>query len=298
MDMIEKMKKRTVVLLLLFGAVTHAACSDISEQPVEIEAPLPPLPEEVHKLKLDGEQLFRAARLYRDSDITTAKAFMYESMARGCDKPMAELALWYFAGRVPLEAGENSNEKALEWLNLATARKQARAYYYWGLIYSGSNIPVFDGLIVSEDVAPREMEKSVECFKKAIELGDTKAYRYLGKFYANGEAGLTKDITMAAEFYRMGAEKKDFTCTRLYADLLYEGIGIKQNIPEAMKLYQWLVTEKAHNKDDYARAAYMLGKIFGQGKYVTKEKSKSKYYLKLAISLGSKDAQKALNYYF
>ena len=221
--------------------------------------------------------------------------FMHEALARGCDNALVEMAAWYFADKVTLEEGQNNNKEAIRLMNLATERGNGMASYYWGLIYSGGNIPGLGGLVVSEDVVPRDIDKAVECFEKSIELGYNKAYRFLGDMYFNGEYGIEANQSKGVEYYKMGADEQDFTCTHLYADCLYNGTGVDQDVHEAINLYQWLVDVEAHNKNDYAWGAYMLGKIYEEGVYVDKDEDKSISYYELASSLGSEEADAALN---
>lgn len=232
-----------------------------AEEPTE--PAVTPLETVTYSDKLTGEQLYAAALLYREKeDFATGITFMHEALARGCDNALVEMAAWYFADKVPMAEGEDNNEEALKLMELATER---------------------------------DIDKAIECFEKSIELGYNKAYKFLGDMYAKGEYGVEADQTKAAEYYKMGADAKDFTCTHLYADCLYNGNGVEQNPEEAIAMYQWLVDVQAHNKNDYAWGAYMLGKVYEEGIYVEKDEEQSKAYYELAVSLGSKDAEEALN---
>lgn len=266
------------------------------DAPESTEPAVTPLPSVTYSDELTGDQLYAAALLYRaDGDFDTGITFMHEALARGCDNALVEMAAWYFADKVTLQPGQDHNEEALKLMDLATERDNGMAYYYWGLIYAGKNIPGLDGLVVGEDVVARDMDKAVEYFEKSIELGYGKAYRYLGDIYYNGENGVAIDLEKAAAYYKQGADTQDFTCSHLYADCLYNGIGVEQNAEEAIRLYQWLVDVEAHNKKDYAWGAYMLGKIYEEGLYVEKDEALSHSYYELAAGLGSEEAETALN---
>lgn len=254
--------------------------------------------------ELDGEQLYQAALLYREKgDFETGLTFMKAAFARGCDNALVEVAAWYFGNNIALEEGQDTNEEAIKLMNLAMERDNGMAAYYWGLIYSGGNIPgvpnnnpgAGDKMCVGEDVVERDIEKGLEYFKLSIELGYGKAYKQLGNMYFNGENGTEVDQETGASYYKMGAEAEDFTCTHLYADCLYEGIGVEQDVEKAMELYQWLVDVQAHNKNDYAWGAYMLGKIYDEGTYVERDETKAKENYELAASLGNEEAQAALD---
>lgn len=243
---------------------------------------------------LTGDELYAAALLYRaEGDFDTAVKFMSEAYARGTVNALVEVAAWYFCDKVTLEPGQDTNEIALYLLNLATEQDNAMAYYYWGLIYSGKSFPAVGGP-VSEDIIPYDIEKAIWYYEKSNELGYGKAYKFLGDMYYKGDYGMEQDFEAAAAYYKQGADNLDFTCSHLYADCLYEGIGVEQDVNEAIRLYQWLVDVKAHNKNDYAWGAYMLGKIYDEGVYVEKDEALSLSYYELAVELGSKDAKAAL----
>ncbi len=244
---------------------------------------------------LTGDQLYAAALLYREKeDFATALQFMHEAFDRGCDDALVEVAAWYFVDKAPLADGQDNNEEAIKLMNLATDRDNAMAAYYWGIIYAGGGFPALEGGADPNVIAP-DMDKAIEYYEESIELGYNKAFKFLGNMYVNGEYGVEADVEKGVSYYKMGAEKEDFTCTHLYADCLYNGTGVEQDVEEAMRLYQWLVDVQAHNKNDYAWGAYMLGKIYDEGVYVTKDDEKAKSYYELAASLGNEEAQEALN---
>ncbi len=261
----------------------------------EMDVPeITPLPSVTYSDTLSGEQLYQAALLYREKgDFKTALTFMHEALARGCDNALVEMAAWYFCGKAPLAEGEDNIETATHLMDLATERGNAMAAYYWGLIYSDCSIPGL-GQKVEEGHFEVDIDKAIEYYELSIELGYQKAYKFLGNMYYNGDYGVEQDKAKAVEYYAAGAEAGDFTCTHLYADCLYNGDGIEQDGAKAMELYQWLVDVKAHNKNDYSWAAYMLGNIYTEGTYVEQDTQKAQEYYELAAELGNKDAMQVL----
>ena len=254
-----------------------------------------PVPALTFSDRLTGEELYQAALLYRaEGKFDTAIKFMHEALARGCDNALVEMAAWYFAGKAPEVPGKDSNEVALSLMEIASSRDNPMAAYYWGLIYAGKTIPGLGGLVVGEDVVPRDGEKAVYYYELSNELGYGKAYRYLGDIFYYGQNGTEIDYARAAEYYRQGAETGDFTTSHLYADCLYNGIGVEKDPETAIALYQYLVDVKAHNKSDYAWGAYMLGKVYEEGIYVDKDLEYSQSCYELAASLGSKEAEAVL----
>ena len=261
----------------------------------QMEAPeVTPLPSVTYSDRLSGEQLYQAALLYREKgDFDTALTFMHEALARGCDNALVEMAAWYFCGKVTLAEGEDNIAIGTQLMDLATERDNAMAAYYWGLIYSGKTIPGL-GQTVQEGAFELDIDKAIAYYEQSIDLGYQKAYKFLGNMYYNGDYGVEQDKAKAVEYYAAGAENGDFTCTHLYADCLYNGDGTEQDVDKAIELYQWLVDVQAHNKHDYAWAAYMLGTVYEEGKYVEKDENKAQEYYELAASLGSEEAMAVL----
>ena len=205
---------------------------------------------------------------------------MHEALARGCDNALVEMAAWYFCGKVTLAEGEDNIAIGTQLMDLATERDNAMAAYYWGLIYSGQTIPGL-GQTVQEGAFELDIDKAIAYYEQSIDLGYQKAYKFLGNMYYNGDYGVEQDKAKAVEYYAAGAENGDFTCTHLYADCLYNGDGTEQDVDKAIELYQWLVDVQAHNKHDYAWAAYMLGTVYEEGKYVEKDENKAQEYYEL-----------------
>lgn len=229
-------------------------------------------------------------------DFSLGIKHMRKAYELGQTDALVEVAAWYLAGFAEVPEGESLVGKVTELMDLALEEGSAMAAYYWGLIYGGDPIPgdAFNGFIVSDSVIPRDMDKSVSYYQLALSMGYTKAYRYLGHIYYYGKNGALVDYAKAAEYYAQGAAAGDITCSHLYADCLYSGIGVERDAEGAIALYQALVDAKPSNHDDYRSALYMLGKVYDEGVFRERDEQLAQRYYELAASLGSKDAEEAL----
>ena len=96
---------------------------------------------------------------------------------------------------------------------------------------------------------------AVEYFQLSIELGCTKACRYIGNMCYYGKNGAPQDYAKAA-----------------------------------IALYQYLADRKASNKNGYSWGACMPGKVYDEGICREKDDEKARRCYELAASLGSKEA--------
>lgn len=81
---------------------------------------------------------------------------------------------------------------------------------------------------------------------------------------------------------------------RYYADSLYYGRGVERNPYKALELYKDLVDGRSASDDDRAWSAYQLGKAYAEGIHVRRDRKLSGLYYRLAVSLGSEEAEEAL----
>ena len=68
-----------------------------------------------------------------------------------------------------------------------------------------------------------------QCIKPA-EDGDGDCMSLIGHFHEYGEAGITKDLTKAAEWQRAGAEKNSRRAQYYYGLALMRGDGVPKDI--------------------------------------------------------------------
>lgn len=81
---------------------------------------------------------------------------------------------------------------------------------------------------------------------------------------------------------------------RAYADSLYYGRDVERNPYKALEIYRELVNGRSASESDRAWSAYQLGKAYAEGIHVKRDKKLSGLYYRLAVSLGSKEAEEAV----
>ncbi|MCR5606231.1 MAG: hypothetical protein K6F69_05370 [Treponema sp.] len=171
----------------------------------------------------------------------------------------------------------NNLEKTIEPHSLAELEASARkgntmALVDLGLLYEHENVP---GHEYSFEDFPLDYDKAASYFEKASEKGNMKAPRHLGLIYKNGLGSYEQNYEKAVELFKLAMERGDSTGTLLYADMLYDGLGIEKNQSEAIKLYQKLVDEKAHDEEKAAlringiREISTIAECFGDGQKVS-----------------------------
>ncbi|MGX2973981.1 tetratricopeptide repeat protein [Ursidibacter arcticus] len=117
-------------------------------------------------------------------------------------------------------------------------------------------------------------------FEKATAQGDSKAPRYLGLAYLNGN-GVTKDLPKAFEFFQLGADRGDIT-SKYWLGYLYEnGFGVTKDLSSAYHWYQQASVRRDHVS---APAMTALARFYEQGIFVKQD-------LKQAVSLYQKSAK-------
>lgn len=165
-----------------------------------------------------------------------------------------------------------------------------------------------------------DKQKAVALFKEAAELGNGASLNALGNLHATGEAGLSKDIDAALDYYQKagkagygrayynlatlyknggtvpqdfrksagyceaGMELGDANCKKLLAYYYYKGFGVMQNYTQSFRLYQELA------QTGLANAEYFTGLCYRNGYGTTANPNESKRWLKLAAEHGEAQA--------
>lgn len=116
-----------------------------------------------------------------------------------------------------LMRSETTVAEGLAWLGKAAKAGSAEAQYRLGLalIHGGKD----------EDV-PRALELLAKAADDAAGKGLKDAARNLGFIYANGYAGVRRDLSEAARWYRLAAEKGDSRAQMVYGLMLINGEGV------------------------------------------------------------------------
>ncbi len=203
----------------------------------------------------------------------------------GNAEAMVQLGEMYLGGRVPLENGQDTNQEAMKWWNSAWEHGAARAYHNLGLLYYGVSVPGTGGK--GKGVVEQDYAKAFQYFKAAADKGDTKAVRYVGISYENGQ-GVEQDYAKAAEYYEKNGEGF------YLASLLLEGKGVNQDVQKAIGIYQEVAAKEGGGSADQD-SAEALARIYAEGRYVAADQNKTLEYYQLAAAYGSSDAKAKLS---
>jgi uncharacterized protein len=177
--------------------------------------------------------------------------------------------------------GKAAVEKAIEYWQLAAENGQPRGLTDIGLLYLHQEIPGggknFAGI-------EQDYEQAISYLNRATEQGDFKAPRYLGFLYLEGKGSIGKDTYKATEYFKKAAELGDSTGKLYYANALISGVGIQQNISDAIKIYDSVVKNNEH---DAVECANKLAGIYASDQYNLKNIEKSNNYKQIAIKLAT-----------
>lgn len=209
------------------------------------------------------------------------------SAAMGNAEAMVQMGEMYLAGRVPLEKDQDTNQEAMKWWNMAWDHGASRAYHNLGLMYYGVPVPGTGGKGVG--VVKQDYDRAFKYFKAAADRNDSKALRYVGICYENGQ-GVKQDYAAAARYY-----EKDGAGYYL-ANLLLEGKGVKQDVNRAIELYKDVAAKNGGGSaDQYSAEA--LARIYEEGRYVAADQSMALKYYQMAAGYGSASAKARLTDY-
>lgn len=132
---------------------------------------------------------------------------------------------------------------------------------------------------------PKNQEKAVDCFKKCYELNEDTPINLIGLYYSNSD-----NHEMAIHWWKIGYEKKDFSCAGNLGWTYRYGKGVAQNYVKAVEYYKQAI--EWNPNDDYALKN--LGDMYRNGYGVEQSLSIAKTYYCKSAELGNEDAKKAL----
>jgi TPR repeat protein len=120
-----------------------------------------------------------------------------------------------------------------------------------------------------------------KCFETYAKLGDMRAKYfkafYIKKKYVKFDIEETKRDQLIAELFKEVADSDEYPDAQLrYGHYLYEGIGVKKNIKEALEYY----TKAAENHQIVAM--YNAGFLYFSGNAGKKDSKLGEKYMKLA----------------
>lgn len=201
---------------------------------------------------------------------------------------------YYFAQGIGVEPDD---EKALMWFLRASEKNHAKAQYELGEMYQGGNVVAYDnnqakkwfeisaaqnnsnaalGLARIYEFQEKE-DLAIEWYEKAIDLGSKEAPFRLGSFYEIFSKE-SHDLSKAFKWYKYGSEKyNDYRSQQRLARLYKNGLGIEQNINEALKWYKKSAEQNSEG------ACYALGIFYFFGNGVEKSDQEAiKWFIRSA----------------
>lgn len=279
---IENMIKKTFSLVFVLLVASFSGCAQHK-----------PEDQSLASAGLDNQTLYEMGYAIKHiTPVTPELSAMTLKLLRasadmGNAEAMVQLGEMYLAGRAPLQEGQDTNQEAMKWWNASWEHGSTRGYHNLGLLYYGEAVPGTGGK--GKDVVPQDYKKAFDYFKAAADKGDTKATRYVGISYENGQ-GVEQDFAKAAEYYG----KNDGSY--YLANLLLEGKGVPQDVPRALKIYEEVSAKDTGGAaDQYSAEA--LGRIYAEGRYVKADQDKALENYQKAVAYGSKDAKTKLTDY-
>jgi TPR repeat protein len=131
--------------------------------------------------------------------------------------------------------------------------------------------------------AAKDYPAAIESYKKAFELGNTRALYALGAMYDNGD-GVPKDAARARFYYELAADLKFAPAIVSLAVQQERGLGVPADSAKAYSLYQ-----KAAELGD-ARAISRMGALTENGLGVKKDARKARSLYEKSAALGDEEA--------
>jgi hypothetical protein len=167
---------------------------------------------------------------------------------------------------------EKDFNEAYKVLQKVTDKENPRYNQVMGLVYLNGSSSI-----------DADVEKAIEYFKKAYELGDQTAACRIGELYAEGKR-LPKDYKKAIEWFNKGIENNcTFSMLSLYW-IYYTDNPDTKDFHDDNKAYNLLKKAMSHGNGD---AYDKLGYWYTVGKYVEKDDQKAFELYKKAAELGS-----------
>lgn len=142
-----------------------------------------------------------------------------------------------------------------------------------------------------EDSLIENIKNALEYYERAFYLGDVQIAKKIGFIYLNNEE--LKDVPKAIEWYEKGLSLGDYS---LNFDLAYVYLNDRFVPHDYKKGLKYLADGVKHNDPD---CLYMYARVRETGMYkVEPDKKEYIYYLKKAAALGQDDALLDLGYYY
>ncbi|MGO8677747.1 MAG: tetratricopeptide repeat protein [Limisphaerales bacterium] len=132
--------------------------------------------------------------------------------------------------------------------------------------------------------APSSRPLDVEAVRAGADLGDARAQRQLGEFYAHRE-GVAPNYAEGAKWYRRAAEQGDADGQAALGELCQAGQGVPKNLAEAGSWFHLAA------RQGNARAQYSLAFMYETGRGFPQDQAEAARWYRLAAEQGMPLAQ-------
>jgi FOG: TPR repeat, SEL1 subfamily len=165
--------------------------------------------------------------------------------------------------------------------------------YYEEALELGSSIVAtyLSTIYLNGEGVEKDYKKALNYALKAAEDGDGKGMVIAGNIYLNG-FGVDVDYTKALEYFQAAADVDEPLGYNYLGDLYFNGYGVEQDYAKAVEYYEKAV------EMDCAQACLNLGRMYYEGLGVQKDLAKTKVILEKGAALGNQDCITNLNNLF
>ena len=227
----------------------------------------------------DPECSFMIGRYYYFGKSVTKdylKAFYYFNFAAKNNyiEAMTITGYMYEKG---LGVSTKNYDLAIEWYERAAKHNIGGALYNLGNIYT------------KEEYGKLDKKKGFYYYKKAAENNYTKCFWAVGSAYLNGR-GVKKNYKKAVDWFIKSIDNNGHPAAYWLLGYCYSnGYGVSKDKPRAIELY------KKASEFNIKEAQYNLGLLYLYGNGVTQNHEIAKWYLRLAVKNGDRQAKKLLD---
>ena len=113
----------------------------------------------------------------------------------------------------------------------------------------------------------KDVEKAIECYKKAIDMGDIFAIYNMGDLYYNGK-NIAKDYNKARKYYELGKKHGSAYCVCMIGDMYKYGRAFEKDRYKANLYYKYafgLPVEEARTYQELGQLYKSMDDIYYEG---------------------------------
>jgi serine/threonine protein kinase len=140
----------------------------------------------------------------------------------------------------------------------------------------------------AEKLRSGQSKEAVDLFRKAADLGESRAMQDLGEIFMEGTV-VAKNDEEAAKWFRKGADKGNSSAMLFLGGMYRLGDGVEQSDTDAASWFR-----KAVDAGNSA-AMYNLGTLYEDGRGVPRDVVKAKELYQKAAALGDQEAKRRLD---